>query len=339
MFCMENISIADFLNDLLCKAYSVNFMVLQQRKIAIPDTDQMVFTTEDIFRKKSFVEEYEQDVFDEMVRVRNEVFEDIDRQLEKFDLETLYKNNTNSLIDCYNEYSSVKISYEQVFSKKMGLDFTSLEIMHKIIENGQFKSDYEKSYVIYIFNKFLEFYEDLKTWITNTELIQAIEDDIGQYGNKTFSYKKPSNPNIFIMEKSFFEDLFNNISAKLSKSHPELFKKQSKKQRENLNETEQLLEISTDFLYSFYDLFSDRFEYANLPYIKNKEGVFGIIKKLLVSQPKNSKLVVDNVYVHKNELDDLARILEFFPELASEKEKVQSFIDEHSQNNEKTLKN
>lgn len=336
---MEEIKLVDYLNDLVCKAYSLNYMVLQQRKIAIPDTDQMVFTTEDIFRKKSFVEEYEQDVFDEMVRIRNEVFEDINRQLEKFDLETLYKKNTSSLIDCYNEYSTVKISYEQVFPKKMGLDFTSLEIMSQIIKNGQFQSDYKKSYVIYVFNKFLEFYEDLKTWITNTELIQAIEDDIGRYGNKTFSYKKPSNPDIFIMEKSFFQDLFDNVSMKLSKSHPELFKKQSKKQKENLNETEQLLEISTDFLYSFYDLFSDRFEYANLPYIKNKEGVFGIIKKFIASQPKTPKFVVDKVYVHKSELNDLASILKFFPELAAEQEKVQSFIDEHSPNNKKTLNN
>lgn len=336
---MEEIKLTDYLNDLICNAYSANFMVLQQSKIARPDTDQMVFTASDIFKEKSFFEEYENSVLDAMVEFRNEVFNDIDGQLKKFDLDTLYVNNTTSLIDYFNERSKNKLSYEKIFPSKRKFNYKNIDIIRDEITNGQFNSDEDKISVIYIFNQFIDFYEDYKTWITDTELIQAIKDDIGQYGNKTFSYGNPDNPNIVNLDKSFIVSLFEDISQKLSVSHPELFKKPSKKQKEPQSEDALMLEAATEYLYSFYDLFNDRFEYANLPYVKNKEGLIGLAKKIFVSKPKDSKLVIDKIYAHKNELNDLARVLEYFPELAAEREKVQSFINEHSLNNEKILNN
>lgn len=333
---MDNINLNDYLSNLICNAYSANFMVLQQRKIAMPDTEQNIFTTDEIFKEKTFLENYEENVFDAMVQVRNELFESIDEQLEVLGVDVFYKNCLKNLIDFYNINSTKTLSYENLAPKSKNFDYETLHTITKELKKAQFKSDDDADLMIYLYNKFVSACDDYRTFVIDAELLQAIKNDIGQYGNKTLSFNKPDNANIIIMKKDFFENVFNDISLKLSNSYPKLFKKQSKKQKENLTDVDALNEMVADELYTCYGTLSYRFECANKPFLKNKEGLFGVIKKFIGSNQQKQQLFIDKIYVHRNELEDIISLIDYFPELKEEAQKFNKLIKENS-SEEKTL--
>lgn len=315
-------NLVEYLNDLLNSLLSINYMTLKQRQKAMPNDGQMFFSSSDVFGKKSFSEEYEMGLFNEVIKFRNETIEEIKESLKNQNLPGYFDLNSHNLVDFFNEHSSKKINYDDYF-KGGRTSYEKLDHLADEINNGVFDSTASKIVIIDAFNAFRVFFEQQRLFNIYVDLIEAAENEISMYGFKTSEYKKPENPNIFVFDKEKVTTFLEDILYTIEQNHKDFFKLSARKQKAAIEENEELQTLAERIMYldSISDMYFDRVTASNTSYSKlePKPILLKLFKKVFLKTEEEQELAINEVYIHREEIKNLIDAIEELPEVAHQK--------------------
>lgn len=336
---MENFSkLKETLNEHLNNAFSINYMVLDNINHILPENGNMVFTRDDIFGSKSKEKRIYNERFHEYAKMRTESFLKIREGLESYGFQEKFKRNSKVFVEIYNELGREKVKYDDIFSDDDIKDWNFFYEVDRILRKGAFRSNKERFELAIINEQFLGFYDEYRAWKSAYDIFNVLSNDINDYGNKSIHYGRTGGKNVLKIKKDDYEKFFNGVfrvldrtSAMLNEEYRKTVKlftsKQEFKKDDRLSELEYLLSV-IQLIENYYQKMEKRYEAANKPY-KQQDNRFKIFKKLFTSNKKENdenKLVVDSVYVHKLEIQELVDLLLAFPELKKFADKADKLI-------------
>ena len=115
---MKKMSLSERLFNNVDTAFSINFMVLQNISMLLPHGNQTVFTSEDVFREKTYRECSYDFRFEEFAEIRNDYFKTIRSEFEADEILEEFKTNCKTFIDSYNLAMGTNFSVEDVFTDR-----------------------------------------------------------------------------------------------------------------------------------------------------------------------------------------------------------------------------
>lgn len=316
------------LEDMVNSLLSINYMVLEQKQKSSLNNNQMIFNSNDIFRKGPFFEIDDANVLGEMISYRNKIIAEMEDVFKELKIPELFYSNSHALIDYMNMHVQEKLNYDDFFGDGT-TDYDKLEELKKEISAATYDDKLNAFFVKKLYNDFAVFFEQKRLYDINKEIFDEVKETINMFGLK-LDNKKPKNPNILMVNGKKIEKFFNEVHAILTKNRPALFKKHPKKNKLS-KEEQDLFEsnlILIDYLASFYEASSDRFCSANTSFIPENNGAWGFIKNIFITNNKN-KLTINEVYVHKKEIENLIDVLNCFPELDQKRIELENLISEN----------
>lgn len=334
---MENFSeLKETLNEHLNNAFSINYMVLDNINHLVPENGNMVFTRDDIFGSKSKEKRIYNERFHEYAKMRTESFLKIREGLESYGFQEKFKRNSKVFIEIYNELGRNKVKYEDVFSSNDIKNWAFFYNIDKVLRKGAFRSNKERLELAIINEQFLGFYDQYRAWKSAYDIFNVLDNDIDTYGNKSIYHGRTGGQDVLKIKNDDYEKFFNGVFRVLDRTSAMLndeYRKKVKifagedKKDDRISELEYYLAVIAA-IENFYQKMSKRYKAANKAYEKQTSKL-KIFRKLFTSNKRENdenKLVVDSVYVHKLEIQELVDLLLAFPELKKFADKADKLI-------------
>lgn len=326
---MSNFNARDKFNVAINRAYTLNYTALRFANQDKPI--EGTYTANDIFNKspkderlstkRNALAEVRNDNFYLLSNALNESSKNL--KIIKDDLEGVKA----LLVDQYNQLFNTNKNFDDIFDGFFCID----ENLKAIIEGQNTKAldnispaDLQVFFSNYVY--YIDAYEKYTLAPIYIDLISQLSDAVTDYGVKTAFYDKPRNPMISKLTKDKITELiqcsatlmvdFDNEYKQLEKELNKAYKQGTKKGTDvydSANLINQLtMEISqtasnqtfAEELFDIATAFEKRLESANSDCITTLE--FKLKEKLgdsLVGIKDSGKLNIDEIYVHKYELD------------------------------------
>lgn len=329
-------------------AFSINYTILENLNRMMPENGQMVFTSNDIFGEKSNDQILFNQKFHEFAELKNKCYKEIKKELSKLNFKEQFLNNTKYLLEFYEEITGIKLEYNKVFGNGDIKDWDLFNQIGDYSRNDSSLTNRSKTELAIIFYQFLAFYDEYRAWKATCDIVDVLDKDINQYGAKSVYFGKIDNPNIIkvnIDDFNMFSDAVYEILDPLEEKIKSEYKEDRKKVK-NLSISEQKSRLSSySQLFSalnqiddFYDKIGERFNAANSRVQMNKPTLLQklVFGKALKEDPNFS---IDEIYVHKIEIRELAELLSVFPPLDQLREKLDNILYPDSKNVEISQEN
>ena len=321
------------LQDALNFAFSVNYMVLDNFRHVDPTNHEGAFSRNDIFGPKSRKDQVYEGLYKDYATIRNQCFENLQRFFDSYDYQNRFETTATDLVNIYNIATNKKISANDYFTKTDVKDVSIFEKMVEDIETNNSLPAKNKADCYIALNNFALFYEQYKLWLNSYEIFNTLKDDITQHGSKSYLFGKPTNKNILSMDRDTFYQFIDPILDFVIEYEKTLEKQQKhliKEIQHGHNELEDELEesltksIAIKLIYIADAAFEQRFDSATKkpePNSKLNKLLDNVLSKYIF---KETPFTIEKIYVHKNELLDLAQAMSIFPELQSQSELLSS---------------
>ena len=308
---MEQLTFNDELQKLLNSAFSVNYMVLDNFRHVDPTNHQGTFLREDIFGPKSRKQEVYENLYHDYANIRNECFKYIQEYLDSFQYPKHFRENAASIVDMYNKVCNKNVQVSDMFSSSEIKNVDFLAQISDGLETNKKLSSMERTSCYLALNSYAVFYEQYKMWLTASEIFNTLQDDITSHGSKSFQYGKPTNNNIFIIDKDSYTKFITPIlvyamadEKKLEKRRKSLVRDIKAGHKEKESELEEVLTVlvAIKLIYVSDAMINERFEAASKkPKANSKwnEIVNNILSKYVFQE---TEFNIDKVYVHKYEI-------------------------------------
>ena len=283
-------------------AFSLNFMVLQNLERILP-SDKHIYTSDDIFGKKSFAMQDYEFYYEELADIRNEHFNRIRNFFSPEIKFEQFKKDSQFLLNLYNEKLKKNISYLDIFSERNIKIWEVFSDIFNNVENFVGKNSLDTLKLQFAFAQFLTSYDEYKDWLSAFEIFEVLEDDITPRGSKSLYFGNSNNPDIFKLKYDDYHIYSKQISNFISNK-----KIQKKDNQNSLTES-----ISLDTIINFYNKLESRFTYANSHLMEHGSFLSKIQYKL--STRSDGDFEIKEVYIHRNEILTLISAMENFPEL------------------------
>lgn len=318
---MEELTFKEKINEAINTALSINYMVLNAYDRAMPE-GKMYFDRNDIFNK-SRQQRINDEVLKQTAEARMECLYHIGEFINSIGHIEAFKSNSLSFIEYYNKCTGENIQPSEFFTET---DVKDLNHLIDLSEKVQYCniSNHEKMEFLFVLSTFLNFYDSYKNWLISRELFDAVTDDVTPYGARSLSYGKPENPAIINIDAKYLQDVLDtyflfiyknmkSVEKNANKSMKNAIKSISNIDKQDLEhiENSQLLAMFAESCATL----DDRIKASHsLP--ETKESIFDKIKKFIVGKFEPQTTVeIKNVYVHREELNNLLYLALNFPEL------------------------
>lgn len=331
---MEQLSFFDELQHSLNVAFSVNYMVLDNFRHVDPSNHKGVFSSADIFGEKTRKQKTYDSLYHDYAKTRNEVYAHLQEFFDSYNFPNCFNENAKALVELYNDVYHENLSVRDVFSETEIADISILEQFANDVENGHPNvKNGPKCY--YALNQFALFYEQYKIWLSAYEIFKTLQDDITSRGSKSLIFGKPTNDNVFLIDKETYKSFITPIlnfamdeEKHLEKEKISLTKKISAGHKELEEDLSVILSVllAIKLIYFSDNLVRKRFEYANQK-PKPKRKIDAILDTFLSKVVFNeTDFEVDKIYIHKYEILDLINALTIFPQYDKLVNKLTSIV-------------
>ena len=321
------------LQSMLNAAFSVNYMVLDNFRHVDPTNHQGIYTRNDIFGPKSRKEQVYEYLYKDYAEIRNEAFSSIQEFLNSYNDLELFQKSAKDLVDIYNDLTKNDLNFSDVFTQRELKNAYLFEQMIEDINNSSL-SHKDKTKFYLALNEFTFFYEQYKLWLSASEIFETLKEDITIHGSKSFTFGKPSNKNIKILNRDSFYEFIDPV-LDFAIEHDKFLETQQKHLAKEIKKGKTELEDALDeslakttalkLIYVADSIFEKRFESATKkpePSSKLNKIANDFLAKYIF---KETPFVVDTIYVHKIELLDLAQAMSIFPELEEQSKLLHKF--------------
>ncbi len=319
---MEELTLNEDLQRSVNNAFSINYMVLDNFRHVDPANHNGVLLHNDIFGEKSRKQKTYESLYHDYAEIRNEAFALLNNFFKSYGYEKCFIENTNTLVNLYNKVYNADVKVGDYFTDKEIIDISFLEKFADDIENNETLSMFERTNCYLALNDFLVFYEQYKMWLSSFEIFQTLQEDITSHGSKSLMYGKPTNKNVFVIEKEGYKKFITPIlvymmeeEKKLEKQRKTLIKQIKAGHTELQEDLSVILTVlvAIKLIYLTDSNINNRFEFANkMPEPKHKiDAILNkFVSKVLFNE---TEFKVDKAYIHKYEILDFVNALSVFP--------------------------
>ena len=318
------------LNALFSANYTLLRILNEQKPFGSPEDKQMFFGADDIWGK-------EQKMYDYWLEGKVEAYAELRNNLIKESrghiptkeaAGALFARNSAKFLAEFNRVYGTNKKFSDIFDRRYIIDRTlATELTRKNDPNSGFSQDKMNLFAMY--DELLRFLTDYYAVEAAREVAEALEDDLTQYGYRSFYYNKPSNENVmkfdwntFVEISHFVADAYDNSVAALkdmNKAMENLSKRMAKNPGlpEYQQEQAQLVQdysmmyteaFISENLLDYLDEIEQRFQSANKTYegfsTKIRDKIFNFLSNQ-TTQPRTAELDIDTVYMHRHELSDV----------------------------------
>lgn len=324
-------------SSVLNSLFSANYTLLRilNEQTPFDKPQQMFFSADDIFGSKN------QSMYEYWLDGKVEAYAELRRNLIKEsrgyipaekECRELFAKNSTKFMQTFNNAYGTKKSISDVFDKRYIIDaaFAS-DLAHRAYETMEFPP--EKLLLFEQYDEFMRFLTDYYAIEGSREIFDALVDDLQDRGYRSFTYNKPMNPNVMLLDwntfvdvANFTADAYNNAKARLEeiKKLMEAYAKEYEKDPNNadykIKQNELIQMMSQDYteifisgnLLEYLDEIEERFKSYNKTYegfsTKIRDKIFNFLSNQTF-QSKAPNLELNEVYMHKYELCDIFDML------------------------------
>ena len=318
---MKEMTLSERLFNNVNTALSINFMILQNISKLLPNGNQTVFTSRDVFREKTYEETTYDFRFEEFAEIRRDFFKSIQNEFEAPEILGEFKQNCKTFIDAYNSVMKTKFSISDVFSERNVKDWAFFEQLFEDVEALSAQQNPSVLALRKTLGDFASFYDVYKDWLSAYELFEAIKGDLTESGSRSAYLGRPRNPDIFTLSFDDFHD--NSLPiVEFIQERKKVLDEVSKDKTNDSEETNLYLKASERALNTLIDLFNriqDRFGFANTHLLELDSFWTKLFYKLVYEK---CDFKIEQVYIHKIEIVSLISALSTFPELDEHTQKI-----------------
>ncbi len=211
------------LNALFSANYTLLRILNEQKPFGSPEDKQMFFGADDIWGKEQKMYDYWlEGKVEAYAELRNNLFKESRGHIPtKEAAGALFARNSAKFIAEFNRVYGTKKNFSDVFDRRYIIDRTlATDLSRKGDPNAGFSQDKINLFAMY--DELLGFLTDYYAVEAAREVAEALEDDLTQYGYRSFYYNKPSNENVmkfdwntFVEISHFVADAYDNSVAAL----------------------------------------------------------------------------------------------------------------------------